>query len=716
MALYGSADHANLLKRYNDVRCEVGAKLPAGKTLVVPEKATNLPDATLQTLSPEVRARLAGGNWSSASPGMPLHKNDTVNTLERARADILFTDRTRVVMGEHTLVVIYGTAAQSAIKPAQPSAVLLEEGELQAAISALRSKPASSVSVKGGGQVQSKSRDTVVRTKDKRTTVSVFDGSAHVTSGGGQVDVPVNHGTSFVEAQKPKPARPLPPAPDWAGDCSRGTLLAPSGAGVLNAQWLPVPKSKAYRVEVAHDANFQALIIREEVPPSITSFRAERMPAGTYFMRVRTIDDEDFLGLASTSLAAEIVAMSASASQASLQGRSLEVSPYAQIKFSHSESMWLALDNGPFMPVPGEIDFYALHPLVLRFRQAEGADETRYAVRYRPVRVAAEVVQHGAERSLQVSFTNIAPDIVTGRLQPVARVISPVQRALSLHPSDTAGTWQAALPASEVGGLTVEVLDAYGTRLAVTEVKRPPKPASPPAVATRWATGPCASLITSSPATSIGWWAPTSCDTAYAIAQSTEVPGDDWNLRAAVRATTMLGPLGLEGATPSAANQKSRASDDTAWVGARFRAIGLRNGWSLGPALRLGIPVSNTSPNERLEFGVATSWQGPRWSWISDMGGRAALHRDTDRFPAPDRQFFVLSGIEWAPREWLSSYFVLDTHGLRYQGDSAWKGRGGLTLGLESKDAFFVGWATRVSPWESSGGRFTMQLSVGLRR
>jgi hypothetical protein len=109
-ALYGSAEHRALVERYNSVRCQPGIPLAEGTTLVVPERPTTLPTARLRSLHPDVRARSPGGAWAAAAPGMSLYEKHSVNTLEKARADILFSDRTRVVLGEHTLVVIYDTA------------------------------------------------------------------------------------------------------------------------------------------------------------------------------------------------------------------------------------------------------------------------------------------------------------------------------------------------------------------------------------------------------------------------------------------------------------------------------------------------------------------------------------------------------------------------------------------------------------------------------
>jgi len=287
-ALYGSATEHAMLERYNAIRCVAGQALPDGMTLVVPEKPTTLPTARLQSLKPDVRARAAGSGWSTAEPGMALYERSSVNTLEKARADILFADRTRVVLGEHTLVVIYDTAKHTDVARTPPS-VELETGEVQAGLAALRGKPIA-VGTEGG-LVSGSSRETVVRAGAKRATVSVFDGGVKVSSAGQSVDVPKHHGTSFSRGGAPSAPRPLPPAPHWTDAF---------GKSVITAGWDAVPNSASYRIEVARDVEFRELVLREEVPARVRAFRAEKLPPGAYFMRVRAIDRDDFMGIAST--------------------------------------------------------------------------------------------------------------------------------------------------------------------------------------------------------------------------------------------------------------------------------------------------------------------------------------------------------------------------------------------------------------------------------
>jgi len=75
---------------------------------------------------------------------------------------------------------------------------------------------------------------------------------------------------------------------------------------VIVAGWSAVPNTASYRIEVARDAEFAELVLREEVPSRVRAFRAEKLSPGGYFMRVRAIDRDDFLGIASETRAVSV--------------------------------------------------------------------------------------------------------------------------------------------------------------------------------------------------------------------------------------------------------------------------------------------------------------------------------------------------------------------------------------------------------------------------
>jgi hypothetical protein len=220
-------------------------------TLVVGEGHGSA-ERALRSLFPDVKARRP----AARRPGAPACRctRTSVNTLDKARADILFVDRTRVVLAEHTLVIIYGTAKKTAVAKTPPT-VELDSGELQAGLAALRGKPVE-VALQGG-RVTAKSRDTSVRAKDKRATVSVFDGTASVASADKKVEVPQNHGTAFVRDKRQSPRRC--PGAQVAGRLRRHVAGAP---GERRRRRLgSLSTRRAYRSSW-RDAGFSELIAR----------------------------------------------------------------------------------------------------------------------------------------------------------------------------------------------------------------------------------------------------------------------------------------------------------------------------------------------------------------------------------------------------------------------------------------------------------------------
>src|SRR5262245_53174942 len=138
-SLYGSEQRQPLLLRYNDLDCR--RPLEPGRVLVVPESVREVPTALLEHATPQVNARPPDGQWQPARAGLELYRRHGVNTLETRTADILFHDRSRIFLAEHTLVIIYQSAQSSPARSEPPASVELDSGELQAGIAALRGEP-----------------------------------------------------------------------------------------------------------------------------------------------------------------------------------------------------------------------------------------------------------------------------------------------------------------------------------------------------------------------------------------------------------------------------------------------------------------------------------------------------------------------------------------------------------------------------------------------
>lgn len=715
-SLYGSAQHVALLERYNAVRCGP-APLPNGTTLVVPERVTQLPTATLKTMKPDVRARPPAGAWSPASPGMPLHRRYGVNTMDTGRADIRFVDRTRVFLAENTLVVIFGTAGQTHVTQTPPARVQLDEGEMQAGLAALRGD-AIEVDVEGGGRVSAQSRDTVVKKKTERTTVSVFDGSARVQSGGAAVDVPQRMGSSFVRAKPPSPPRPLPDAPAWANPTTNGVVLAPEGTGILHATWAAVAKTKVYRFEVARDRDFTDLVVREEVPKDILAFRAEKLPSGSYYLRVRTIDDEDFLGLAAP--AREVFLLDAHLQEAAGEVRPDEVTvhPYGVLAFAPNPQLEMALDEGPFGPIVTSLDFRKQSPERIRLR-SRGSQETR-DVQVHYIETSATIrVGHAnpaGEMPVHVQLHGFDGVDVASRVAPVLRVRHDgeptVVRLVASSESPTQFT--ATVPASAGTRARLDVMDGRG-RVLGTEVVDPAAAQAPAIGKSPAAPGITAAPFPLSHAVGLAWWGPGAPSSAH-MGGAIAVPRDGPIGQLHAAAVGRHGPVAFEArlASNTLGTDSTVGVDAAGWAGLRWTAVGFlpENQIAVEPSVRVALPMAASGPGTRVESAIAVgSVTGP-FTWAADVGLRMRTDESAQRTPVPTTHAFLLAGGTYDTSPWLRLFGVVDAHLLD---DAGPIGRTGLSFGGETTGPLFGSLGLRMSPWDDAGGIVAGNLAVGLR-
>ncbi|WP_437869785.1 FecR domain-containing protein [Sorangium sp. So ce363] len=755
--LYGSSKHAGLIQRYNRVACGPGTTLAEGLTLVLPAEVTSIPDAKLRSMHPDVRARPAGGAWSPAAQGMPLLTNSSVNTLDEGRADIEFVDRTRVLLAPNTLVVIYGTASRARVSKTPPAAVELADGEVKAALAALRGQSVE-VAASGGGRVSASSRDTVVQRRGERTTVAVFDGKAGVTSGGLSVVVPKDHGTRFVGRAPPARPRPLPAPVEWTTADAAQIALAPEGLGVLSASWKPAPAAAGYRVEIARDPEFNDLIAREEVKPDVLSFRAEKMPAGAYFLRVRVVDREEYLGVGAVRRFHLVAARAAGGVVPAAQ--EITANPYGIIELTPSPALELSLDDGPFGPVPERIDLLQRAPRALRLRERGSAvpgAATSLPVRYTKVGAVVSASRAaaggpggpgGPAIEARVELEGLAGVDVARRVAPrlFAHLPGGV-RSVALAGGDRGGALTARIPLprealrpGEPLRVRLDVADGRGGVIGTSDAELPaapeaPRAAPPPAPPAAPVLGAYLPLLPMSGVADGLWLAPTPPSVA-AVGAAAARSGGGWVAAGQVRASGAIGPLGLDVAlrsNPAGAGDGAGAGS-TGWFGARARVLRLgRSELELGPTLRLGVPMADGSPPLRIEPGIALGGAAGRLTWVTDVGARIRASGDgaavgagdgaagsegaaADGEPAtPAVQGFLLAGATADPAPWLRLHGALDLH-IVYREVRADDVLGGLSAGVEAGGALFGALSVRVSPWRDEGeGPVTAQIAVGFR-
>ena len=707
-AAYGDARRVALLLRYNRISCTRGAPLKAGLTLVLPAKVTDVPSARIRSIAPSVRAKPAGGGWSDAAPGQPLATQSSVETLDDARADIQFIDRTRVFMAENTLVVIYGTAAQTAVsKATPPPAVELEAGEVRTALSALRGESVEVAAM--GGRISSQSKDTVISKNGNHANVSVFEGRANVTSAGKSVSVPEKFGTRFEEKKAPEPPRPLPPAPLWTARPTVAVLGTKDGATV-GAEWAAVPNARTYRVEVASDAAFEDLRLRAEVNADATRFRFEHLPVGEWFVRVRAIDKEDFLGLASETVHIRVATADVGA-QGKIDGDVLTVSPYTPIPIVAPRGTELALDEGAFGTPPASLDLSRSRPKQLRFKGPDGVISV-VRVNYAPpiVDLTTSRGSNPSDLEVRVAFRETPKIDVDERVRPKLRVTRRDGSSEDLALTRDGDVERATVHDSATLA-TLEVIDRAGVSLAT--MTPPPDAAVPAAVVERRlrALGVTAFPFAVGPGEA-RWWAPLP-DDAGAVTGALDVAFDSGDPDVALRglATAHVGPVGLEASFERDDSRAGASDGDVAWLGARARLVDLGDGaFELGPGMRIGVPTSGGQQTFQGEVGLSA---GGRLGMLSLLG-----NVDFDLDGAPTAYVLVpivAFGAALDPLEWLRTYAVLDGSSVRPSPGADALGIGGLTIGAEAGRYLFGGASVRVMPFESPSASLSATLTIGVR-
>ncbi len=291
----GSRKGYRTIHKYNNLG-PLPHKLKAGDVLRLP-KPNRTPDAILESRVGKVEYRKAAETiWGNAAKGMDIFRSWRVWSHKKSTAVLIFKDDSILSLRDDTVVVIYGpTAGDGKRKLVRAE---LETGSLRSRLAALESRlvvdtASSSVELSGGSSVISASGET------KRSTVSNHEGGSVAvrqrkkrgTKKTPAVQVAAGKGT-WVEAGKaPAPPRDLPPVPELRTAPQLQVALASTGV-VLKGSWKPVMQASRYRVEVAIDPNVRIVVAAFEVTKDVTSFEAQGLKPGRYYVSVATIDDK----------------------------------------------------------------------------------------------------------------------------------------------------------------------------------------------------------------------------------------------------------------------------------------------------------------------------------------------------------------------------------------------------------------------------------------
>lgn len=310
---YGDARLVDLIHGANRGMGPAPHRLVPGSTLVLPPKPKaggGGPDAKLSSVRNKVEVQRP-----SPAPGHvndPLFRGNRVGTSESSSAAVLFRDETMLQLGERTLVVILGDANAAAKRVSTAADTTLISGALRARLAARgEKKPAPLTVDTKAGRATVKGGEAKVHVDDKATTrVAVYAGDSSITAQKKTVDVTKGFGSKAEQGKPPEPPRPLPPAPRWTTQPPALAFVSSSGVATFTGELAAAPAGVSkWHLEVATDSLFDDRVLDVVVPSTVARVEARALAKGAYFLRVSAIDQDEFEGPASQTVAVQAGAL-----------------------------------------------------------------------------------------------------------------------------------------------------------------------------------------------------------------------------------------------------------------------------------------------------------------------------------------------------------------------------------------------------------------------
>lgn len=308
--------HSGRYRLIHDANPELGAMphhLTAGQILRLPVvEATPSVMATVTSTRRTVRHQSESQrSWTPSRVGQDLDRGWRLSTGESSTAELSFRRSSTALIREQTLIVVFGTGARRVRQ--EGSRAQLREGSMLSRLGSLSgSDPEEPLEVETPSALATlrEGESQVDVDASGATRVTVHNGSAATvtsTNGGGGVEVQPGQGTTVEPGRRPRPPRPLPRAPHW-DDGPRRFVGLRVGGGTVRGSWREVRRARSYRVEIARREDGRSLISSTVVPATVREVELHRLPPGTYYARVSTIDEEHFEGRPARALTFTVVA------------------------------------------------------------------------------------------------------------------------------------------------------------------------------------------------------------------------------------------------------------------------------------------------------------------------------------------------------------------------------------------------------------------------
>ncbi|MGF1468733.1 MAG: LysM peptidoglycan-binding domain-containing protein [Sandaracinaceae bacterium] len=694
--LYGHSTRYDVIHRHNRDLGPLPHRLRPGTTLRLPRSAGGpVAAATVTAVRRQVNQQAPeSGDWSRARVGQELAEGWRVSTEERSSAELTFRSSSVATIREETLVIIYGGEARRMRE--EGSRAVVRRGALMSRLGTLSGdepievETPSSVATLGAGE------SSVAVDDDGTTRVAVHRGRAARVRAAGQeqanpVQVAEGQGTRVRRGQRPERPRPLPRAPAWDIASPRHGVGLSGLGGTLRGAWQPVRGALRYRVEVARRADGRDLVAAAEVEASVRELEIHRLPPGTYYVLVSTIDEDLFEGRPSDPVEYTMVGGTLTPPGA-LEAPAQIEDPLGLDAIDDAD-----LDVDPTAPATArmEVPQFSLLELPGGVRcSLEGADPVR-AIRFTSLGTfPLTCVERGAEidgPTVEVVVTEArivtdssrsGDDLVRGRTYPVRVLFDPPLpdvRGLTLTGSE--GVTLSAVEPHPDGGLSAIVaLDAEAAAEVEVTARTADESALPVARAT-------ASTVAPLPGEAYGvpppWWAKLRsgqetfglsafpswvglrdeavrgsgmhvATTILSQAQGDRQP--EVRVTAAARAALFRDRLRVDVAVPLVLTGSDREITRTAQVGNRDLLVGASSLILQGRALHLAAGATVWIPTGPGAVNTASGAQNPRNArLVVDVEGSLRLLPE-DRLVLRTRQSAVIGVAAEDSRLWASAY------------------------------------------------------------
>jgi len=226
--------------------------------------------------------------WTGAEIGDLLQEDDGLRTGEKASAEVLFDNETKLQLTEESLIFLRRVGSTIRGVPQETVEIVQGHADLTARASSrdavdieiIMGETTAKPTAGAGGLIETRARQD----DSGAGAVMVYSGASSVEAGGAEVAVAQGMGTTVPMGAPPSPPERLLPAARTIGPESGSTW----GYSNLLFSWRPVPGTASYVVEVCGDAACSALVDRQ-VDVTDANWTSAQLPVGDHYWRVTAI-------------------------------------------------------------------------------------------------------------------------------------------------------------------------------------------------------------------------------------------------------------------------------------------------------------------------------------------------------------------------------------------------------------------------------------------